>query len=79
MYEHAADPSFESRGGRESRDQPRLGQVPRSRGRTLAAGYTRTGDRTYRFESDGGAFQADLEVDDEGLIVRYGSVWTRVT
>jgi hypothetical protein len=40
--------------------------------------YTRTGDLTYRFESDGGAFQADLEVDDEGLIVRYGSLWTRV-
>jgi hypothetical protein len=45
---------------------------------TLPQRYTRTAESSYHYESDGGSFQAELEVDDEGLMVRYGSLWTRV-
>lgn len=38
--------------------------------------YTRIADRTYRYESAGGAFRADIEVDGEGLPVVYGDLWT---
>lgn len=40
--------------------------------------YVRLGERLYRYESGGGAFEADLTVDDLGLIVRYGGGWERV-
>jgi ribosomal protein S18 acetylase RimI-like enzyme len=37
--------------------------------------YTRTGEREYRYESDGGRFVAPLSVSDAGLITRYGELW----
>jgi uncharacterized protein len=40
--------------------------------------YTRTGQQSYRYASRGGAFTADLTVDDFGLVVRYGEYWERV-
>jgi uncharacterized protein len=40
--------------------------------------YVRTGERLYRYSSDGGAFTADIEVDDLGLVVRYPPAWERV-
>lgn len=40
--------------------------------------YTRLGDGLVRYESRGGAFTADLEVDDLGLVVRYPTLWERV-
>ena len=40
--------------------------------------YERTGDRLYRYASNGGAFTADIEVDDVGLVVRYPPLWERV-
>lgn len=40
--------------------------------------YTRVSGRWFRYESDGGRFRADLEVDDIGLVVSYGSLWERV-
>jgi hypothetical protein len=40
--------------------------------------YTRTGERRYQYESRGGAFVAQLEVDDLGLVTRYGEFWERV-
>ena len=43
--------------------------------RPLDQRYTRTGDRTWRYESGGGAFTADLEVDAAGMVRRYGDVW----
>ena len=46
--------------------------------RPLAQRYTRTGERTYRYESGDGAFVANLEVDDRGLVVRYPPGWERV-
>ena len=40
--------------------------------------YTRLADRHYRYESNGGAFVAALEVDDAGLIVTYEGGWERM-
>jgi uncharacterized protein len=40
--------------------------------------YTRVTDRQYLYESGEGLFQVELEVDEEGVVVRYGSVWHRV-
>ncbi len=37
--------------------------------------YRRTGDRAYRYESAGGRFTADLEVDGAGFVLRYPGVW----
>jgi uncharacterized protein len=37
--------------------------------------YKRIGESTYRYESAGGRFVADLEVNRAGLIVHYPSVW----
>ena len=44
----------------------------------LAQCYERTGDRLYRYSSGGGAFTADIEVDELGLVVRYPPLWERV-
>ena len=40
--------------------------------------YVRTGDSLYRYSSAGGAFTADIEVDEIGLVVRYPPAWERV-
>ncbi len=40
--------------------------------------YARLAERRYRYSSRGGAFTAELEVDEEGLVVTYGDVWERV-
>lgn len=45
--------------------------------RLLRQRYIRLADTTYRYESDTG-FVAELEVDDLGLVVRYGDIWERV-
>ena len=37
--------------------------------------YCRTGAATYRYESSGGRFHRDLEVDAEGLVLRYPGLW----
>lgn len=39
--------------------------------------YTRTGECAYRYESNHGAYQADLGVDDHGLVTTYADVWSR--
>ena len=39
--------------------------------------YRRTGDATYEYRSDGGRFQAKLEVDHDGLVVNYPGLWRR--
>jgi hypothetical protein len=41
--------------------------------------YTRLAGRRFRYESGGGAFQTELEVDDAGLVVSYPPFWRRVT
>lgn len=40
--------------------------------------YVRTGERLYRYSSAGGAFTADIEVDELGLVVSYPPLWDRV-
>jgi len=37
--------------------------------------YRRIAERTYRYESAGGRFTADLEVDAAGFVLRYADVW----
>lgn len=51
---------------------PDLGVQP------LPQRYVRSGENLYRYASDGGAFTADIEVDDLGLVVRYPPSWERV-
>ena len=38
--------------------------------------YTRVGELTYRYESAGGAFVAELQVNEIGLPVSYGNIWS---
>ena len=40
--------------------------------------YTRVAAHRYRYESSGGAFTAEIEVDATGLPVAYGGVWTAI-
>jgi uncharacterized protein len=40
--------------------------------------YLRLADRQYRYSSRGGAFVANLSVDDDGLITEYEGFWLRV-
>jgi hypothetical protein len=40
--------------------------------------YARLSERRYRYESAGGAFVTELEVDDLGLVVTYDGGWTRL-
>jgi uncharacterized protein len=37
--------------------------------------YARTASNRYRYESGGGAFVADLEVDAAGFVTRYAGIW----
>ena len=53
-------------------------RLPALSAEPLAQEYTRTGPHSYRYSSRGGAFTADLTVDDFGLVVRYGEYWERV-
>jgi hypothetical protein len=39
--------------------------------------YTRLAERRYRYESAGGAFVAEIEVDDLGLVTTYEGGWRR--
>lgn len=43
----------------------------------LPQAYVRLSERTYRYESSGGAFVARLEVDGDGLVVDYEGIWRR--
>lgn len=38
--------------------------------------YSRIAERVYRYESAGGRFVAQIEVDDNGLPLRYGDLWS---
>jgi hypothetical protein len=39
--------------------------------------YTRLERRRYRYASGGGRFVAELTVDDVGLVIDYGTIWSR--
>ena len=43
----------------------------------LVQTYTRTGESTYHYDSSGGEFVTDIEVDDAGFVVRYPPLWER--
>lgn len=51
-------------------------RLPYSELQRLPQIYTRVSANLYRYES--GAFSADLEVDDLGLVVQYADMWRRV-
>jgi uncharacterized protein len=53
-------------------------RVPQLSVEPLPQQYTRTGEQGYRYASRGGAFTADLTVDELGLVVRYDRYWERV-
>lgn len=38
--------------------------------------YRRMSDRTWRYESAGGKFVAEIDVSESGLPLRYGSIWS---
>jgi hypothetical protein len=44
----------------------------------LSQEYCRLAERRYRYASAGGGFVAEIEVDDQGLVVDYAGVWRRV-
>jgi uncharacterized protein len=44
----------------------------------LAQYYVRLDADLYRYESRGGAFTAEIQVDDMGVVVRYGDIWERL-
>jgi len=41
--------------------------------------YERLAERRYRYSSRGGAFTAELEIDEDGLVVDYERIWRRVS
>lgn len=43
----------------------------------LEQSYQRLEQTVYRYESAGGRFTARVDVDDAGLVTRYGNIWTR--
>jgi hypothetical protein len=40
--------------------------------------YLRTEEGRYRYQSRGGDFTADIDVDEMGLVTRYPPLWERV-
>ena len=44
---------------------------------SLDQSYTRLASRRYRYESAGGRFVTEVTVDDEGLVIAYGDIWSR--
>ena len=52
-------------------------RFPSLRVEPLDQTYTRTRERTYRYRT--GSFQADLEVDEDGLVIDYPGIWRRVS
>ena len=40
--------------------------------------YVRTDETRYRYQSHGGEFTADIDVDEMGMVVRYPPLWERV-
>jgi hypothetical protein len=43
----------------------------------LEQSYTRWEHNHYRYESAGGAFKAEISIDDDGLVIDYADIWAR--
>lgn len=41
--------------------------------------YTRVGDRQYRYDQPEIEFSADLDIDEQGFVRRYGDIWEAVS
>jgi uncharacterized protein len=54
-------------------------RFPRLKLEPLSQRYTRLSDRCYKYEASALGYEALLEVDGDGLIVKYDELWTRVT
>lgn len=50
-------------------------RFPSFRLEVLEQVYTRKDERTYRYESAGGTFRRDLEVNEDGFVTRYPGLW----
>src|SRR5512143_1269845 len=61
--------------GREATLRAAWLRFPSFRLEPLDQVYRRTGRRTYRYESAGGRFTRDLDVDANGLVTRYPGFW----
>ena len=53
-------------------------RVPELTVERLTQRYTRTSQHRFHYESGDGAFHADLDVDDAGVVVQYGDLWQRI-
>lgn len=53
-------------------------RFPDLRLQSLPQEYERTASRCYRYSSGGGAFVAEITVDEEGLALNYEGFWQRV-
>ena len=53
--------------------------LPELEVKPLPQRYTRIGERRYRYESRGGAFSVELDVDEAGLVLDYPPFWKRAT
>ncbi len=52
-------------------------RVPGLEVERLEQRYTRIGGRRYRYESRGGSFVREIDVDEEGLVEDYPGIWKR--
>jgi hypothetical protein len=43
----------------------------------LEQSYSRLASNRYRYESAGGRFVTEIDVDDAGLVIDYGDIWAR--
>jgi uncharacterized protein len=50
-------------------------RLPEMRVERLAQRYTRLDTNIYRYESGSGRFEAELIIDEQGFVERYGDVW----
>jgi hypothetical protein len=53
--------------------------LPRLDVKPLSQRYTRVAERRYRYESRGGVFAVELDVDARGLVLDYPPFWKRVS
>ncbi len=53
-------------------------RLPELRLEPLPQEYERLAERRYRYSSRGGAFTAELDVDEDDLVVDYEGIWQRV-